>query len=146
MSYTHKGKFRAEMLYFLIWLIRKIRGVHELSFHEFHKQLLLRNHLWNYFPGIQSSFICLTSMTHKWNPTLTNINYSTSTLLLSKRNFNEQIGNLNISSLQLTSHRILHMNEIDKSLYIFHLFETNSNETFYKSYSFVTLQTFCSKV
>ena len=30
---------------------------------------------------------CSTSMTHKWNPTLTNINHSTS--LLSKRNFND---------------------------------------------------------
>ena len=29
---------------------------------------------------------CFTSMTHKWNPILTNINHSTSTLLLSKQN------------------------------------------------------------
>ena len=31
---------------------------------------------------------CLTSMTHTWNPILTNISHSTSTILLSKQNFN----------------------------------------------------------
>ena len=60
------------------------------------------------------------------NPILTNINYSTSTLLLSKQNFNLTIGNTNISSLQMSSHRIIPMNEIDKSLYIFHLLLTET--------------------
>ena len=69
--YTHKWKFCAEMLYFFFWLIRKIRASMNYLFTVFNPH-------------------CLTSMTHKWNPILTNANYSTSTLLLlSKQNFND---------------------------------------------------------
>ena len=82
--YTHKWKFCAEMLYFFFWLIRKIRASMNYLFTVFNPH-------------------CLTSMTHKWNPILTNANHSTSSLhyCYYRNKILMTIGNTNISSLQI---------------------------------------------